>query len=203
VHDTYPFDEWSTPQFVIDRQIIRMPPDLRAGTYQLRLRLTDARDNDVYTTDLGSIAVEEAEHLFVLPPVEDTLNAAFGNEINLVGYDLARSPDGEYGLTLVWQAIEEPAADYTVFVHVLDQDGTCCIWQQDIMPRQNQYPMSRWLSGEVVEDSYEIILPNDLPTGEYRIEVGLYVAETGQRLLAEMPGELESDMVMLRPIQIP
>jgi hypothetical protein len=34
----------------------------------------------------------------------------------------------------------------------------------------------------VIIDPYEIILPDDLPPGEYPLEVGLYLAETGQRL---------------------
>ena len=68
------------------------------------------------------------------------------------------------------------------------------------MPGQNQYPTSRWLPGEVVKDPYEIILPTDLAAGEYPIEVGLYIAETGQRLLVEVPGESEADKVFLRAL---
>jgi hypothetical protein len=143
------------------------------------------------------------ERLFIPPIVDDTLDATFGNEVKLLGYDLSLKSDNTRGLTLVWQAIQVPSTDYTVFVHVLDQDGTCCIWQQDAIPQQSQYPTSRWLSGEVVEDSYELILPPDLAPGEYPVEVGLYIAETGQRLLVEVPGELENDAAWLRPLLLP
>ncbi len=203
VHDTYPFVEWETPQFVIDRQILKLPLDSEAGDYRLRLRLLDPVDGSIYTADLGPLSVEVTERLFIPPPVDDALDATFGNEIKLLGYDWSPESDNTLGLTLVWQAIQDPSTDYTVFVHVLDQDGTCCIWQQDAMPQQNQYPTSRWLSGEVVEDSYELILPPDLPPGEYPVEVGLYIAETGQRLLVEVPGELENDVAWLRPLLLP
>ncbi len=53
------------------------------------------------------------------------------------------------------------------------------------MPRGGTYPTSRWRPGEVVTDPYEITLPADLPPGEYPIEVGLYIAETGQRLAVD------------------
>ena len=203
VHDTYPFVEWETPQFVIDRQILKLPLDSQAGDYRLRLRMLDPADGSIYTADLGPLSVEVTERLFIPPPFDDMLDATFGNEIKLLGYDLSPESDNTRGLTLVWQAIQVPSTDYTVFVHVLDQDGTCCIWQQDAMPQQNQYPTSRWLSGEVVEDSYELILPPDLAPGEYPVEVGLYIAETGQRLLVEVPGELENDAVWLRPLLLP
>jgi hypothetical protein len=156
----------------------------------------------IYTADLGPISVEETEHLFSVPPVAEPLEATFGSEIALLGYDLAVDEGGTGDLTLVWQALEKPAADYTVFVHVLDENGTCCIWQQDGLPSQNQYPTSRWLLGEVVLDPYEISLPDDLAPGQYAIEVGLYIAETGRRLLVELPGQVKSDKVLLRPIQI-
>ncbi len=202
VHNTYPFEEWEIPQFVIDRQQLSIPIDLPAGDYRLGLQITNMEGEIIYTTDMGPLAVEQTEHLFNTPPVAEPLGATFGNEIALLGYDLSMDEDDSGGLSFVWQALEKPAADYTIFVHLLNQDGSCCIWQQDGMPRQNQYPTSRWLPGEVVEDSYEIILPDNLEPGEYKIEVGLYIAETGQRLLVEVPGQVETDKVLLRPIQI-
>ena len=85
-------------------------------------------------------------------------------------------------LELVWQAETQLTADYTVFVHVLNADGTCCVWQADAMPRGGAYPTSRWRPGEVVVDAYEISLPEGAEISDYGIEVGLYLAETGQRL---------------------
>ncbi len=203
VHDTYPFEEWETPQLLIDRQSISMPLDQPAGDYRLRLRVTDLAGYDIYSADLGYLALEAAARQFVLPPIENNIAASFGSEILLAGYNLSTEGNGANKLTLVWQAIEEPTADYTVFIHVLEQDGTCCVWQQDAMPRQNEYPTSRWLPGEVVEDEYQIVLPEDLPPGDYPVEVGLYIAETGQRLRVERPGEPENDTVLLRPLPNP
>ena len=131
--------------------------------------------------------------------------ATFGNEIKLLGYNLASLDNAnQYQLDLIWQAQTEPSNDYTVFIHLLQADGSCnpCLWQQDVMPQQNQYPTSRWLSDEVVTDSYQITLPPDTPTGSYRLEIGLYIAETGQRLQAVQPNGSESDAVLLESITV-
>jgi hypothetical protein len=203
VHDTVPFVDWQPPQFVIDHRSIPIPLNFRSGDYRLRLRLAELNGDDIGAVDLGLLAIEKSDRLFIAPLLENKLDATFGNEIALLGYDISSSDDGTYNLRLAWQALQEPSASYTVFVHVLNQDGSCCIWQQDAMPQQNQHPTSRWLPGEVVVDTYEIALPADLPAGQYPIESGLYVAETGQRLTVRLPGQPEGDLVLLRPLTVP
>ncbi len=103
-------------------------------------------------------------------------------------------------LELIWQAETQPTADYTIFVHVLNPDGTCCVWQSDAQPRGGTYPTSRWRPGEVVVDTYEIALPEGTTLGDYEIEVGLYSAETGRRLEVMRDGEAAGDAVRLRPL---
>ena len=203
VYGRYPFDRWATPQFVIDHQWLRIPADFPPGDYRLHLRLLDAADASVYTADLGPLTVEATPRSFAPPDVAYPLNATLGGEIGLLGYDLAAGETPRSAaLTLVWQARAVPAADYTVFVHLLRLDGSCCAWQQDLMPRQGQYPTTRWLPDEVVVDTYAIALPADAPAGAYPLEVGLYIAETGQRLLVEVPGLPARDAVTLRPWRV-
>ena len=187
-YNTYPFDQWPAPAFIIDRQVLRIPDDLASGDYAYRLELLDATGSPVYSAGLGPLAVTTTERLFALPPFATEVGATFGGEIALAGYTLDTGFSGEnlvstpIPLELVWQATAQPTVDYTVFVHVLRPDGTCCAWQSDAMPRGGAYPTSRWRPGEVVADQFEIGLPGDLVAGEYKIEVGLYLAETGRRL---------------------
>ncbi len=195
-YNLYPFSQWVTPAFVIDRQVVRVPDGLPSGDYRLRLTLLDARDQPIYRADLGPLAVTHVARLFGPPPFDNPVGASFGGVIELPGYTLENA-DGGHKLTLIWQAEEQPAADYTVFVHVLRPDGTCCVWQSDAMPRGGAYPTTRWRPGEVVVDPYAIVLPADLPPGEYAIEVGLYLAETGQRLPAFIDGAPVGDAVRL------
>ena len=70
--------------------------------------------------------------------------------------------------------------DYTIFVHVLDGQGQLRS-QADSPPMAGKYPTSVWDAGEVIEDIHTLSLPTDLPAGEYRIAIGLYDPETGER----------------------
>ena len=102
-------------------------------------------------------------------------------------------------LTLVWQAEAEMPLAYTAFVHVLDADGQM-IAQLDRQPAG--YPTTDWRPGEVVVDTYEIALPEGATLGDYEIEVGLYLAETGRRLGVTRDGEAAGDAVQLTPLSV-
>ncbi|MCA9954750.1 MAG: glycosyltransferase family 39 protein [Anaerolineales bacterium] len=206
VHNTRPFITWETPQFLIDWQTVRVPDDIPTGEYRLLARFMDGAEATLATADLGPLRVTATERTFTVPEMERPYPATFGNEIDLLGYNLTPFDEsGQYQLDLIWQAQIAPSRDYTVFVHLLQADGTCapCVWQQDVMPQQNQYPTSRWLADEVVTDSYQIQLPPDTPSGSYQLEIGFYIAESGQRLQALQSDHPEMDALFLEPIPVP
>lgn len=206
VHNSYPFANWQAPLFLIDRQTVQIPQDIAAGTYRLVARFMDGAEATLATADLGTMQISKTERNFTVPDFARPYPATFGNEINLLGYTLTPQPKAnQFQLDLIWQAQTVPSNDYTVFVHVLQADGSCdpCLWQQDVMPQQNQYSTGRWLANEVVTDSYQIILPDDIPSGSYQLEIGLYIAETGQRLQVTQPGQPDSDLIYLEAIELP
>jgi 4-amino-4-deoxy-L-arabinose transferase-like glycosyltransferase len=201
VGGSYPFSQWQTPIFLIDPVQIRPSDTTPPGQYRLHLRiLSPDTGRSLYDTPLGTIIIEETERTFSPPPLDHLLDARFGNEIQLLGYNLGEMGADRYRLTLAWQALRPPQENYTVFVHLLHPDGTCCVWQQDVMPRQNQYPTGRWLGDEVVVDSYEIDLTG-VESGRYPLAVGLYLAETGQRLAVTGTATGADDAVFLRSVQ--
>ncbi len=200
---TYPLSRWATPAFVVDRLDPTVPFDLEAGSYRLQLRLLDAADQTLLTRDLGGLTVTASERTFTAPPLDYPLQALFGNEIALLGYNWEQTAPAGPALQLVWQAARQPSAAYYVFVHLLRPDGSCCVWQSDAMPQQGAYPTDRWQSGEVVVDSYQLTLPADLAPGPYPVEVGLFLLESGRRLQVVVPGLEEDDAVDLQPVVVP
>jgi hypothetical protein len=202
VHGTYPFDTWSTPLLLRDPVDPRVPRDLESGRFRLHLRVMDEASQTIFTSSLGFVTVTATEHVFKPPPVTYPLAATFADEIALLGYNLEASTPRRFQLQLVWQALVPPGADYTVFVHVLNADGTCCLWQEDVMPQQGNYPTSLWLAEEVVVDEYAVQLPADTPPGRYQVEIGLYVPETGQRLQIVQRDLPDSDALLLRPLKV-
>jgi hypothetical protein len=86
---------------------------------------------------------------------------------------------------------------YTVFVHVIDDAGR--IWaQHDGVPGEGGAATIGWVSGEVVEDRHLIRVGQDVPPGEYAVEIGMYDAGTGHRLSVEDGG----DRILLLPIRV-
>ena len=68
--------------------------------------------------------------------------------------------------------------DYRVLLHFLDPDGAL-LWADDHDPPR---PTSEWQSGEHIEYTRGAIVPMYPYIGEVSVALGLYSAETGQRL---------------------
>jgi len=58
--------------------------------------------------------------------------------------------------------------------------------------------------GEEILDNYGIMLPEELPSGEYQLVVGMYDPTSGERLpIYEMDGErLPGDRVLLGGVEV-
>jgi hypothetical protein len=84
-------------------------------------------------------------------------------------------------LVLQWRAQETPLEDYQVFVHLVDHAGAIRA-QQDGTPTDGLRPTSSWQPGEAIIDRHAVLLPRDLPPGEYTLRVGLYRLQDGARL---------------------
>jgi len=121
----------------------------------------------------------ERQASFATPDPQVDLDVSFGEQIALLGYDLASHGDA-LDVLLYWKALAQPPHAYTVFVHVLDAQGQL-VGQQDNMPVHDQLLTSCWQPGEVVADPHQVAVAADAP-GPLSIEVGLYRVDTGERL---------------------
>ncbi len=117
-----------------------------------------------------------------LPELEAAVDVPFEQGITLAGYELGMAHPGEtVPVALFWQAAHTPDRAYTVFVHLLDQNGER-IAGADGPPVNNFFPTSLWQAGDVIDDVHELAVPSGLPAGEYQVRVGLYDPESGVRL---------------------
>jgi mannosyltransferase len=126
--------------------------------------------------------------------------AGTGDEIELLGYSLLndRLAAGDIAqITLFWQSERVPARRYKVFLHLLDEDNHI-VGQRDTEPGGGVRLTTLWQPGEVIADNYGLPIHPGTPPGQYRIEVGMYDLETGQRLA--MPDGAEQ--VWLEPITV-
>ena len=122
-----------------------------------------------------------------LPAAMTRLDTGFGGQIRLLGTVAGTStvrPGEILPVTLYWQALGPVPRDYTVFVHLLGQYDRV-IAQRDAAPGLGAQPTSGWQPGQIVADPYLIALPEAAYAPDEAVwEVGLYDAQTGQRLLA-------------------
>jgi 4-amino-4-deoxy-L-arabinose transferase-like glycosyltransferase len=113
------------------------------------------------------------------------LAVRLGDTIRLLGYDLVTSAAGTTGpdtLTLYWQADARPPGDYTVFIQLWTGDTRLAGF--DGPPVHGDYPTDWWEAGEVILDEHHLDL-SSLPVGHpYRLLLGLYRLDTGERVPA-------------------
>jgi hypothetical protein len=126
--------------------------------------------------------------LYEPDPLQHERRAAFGDQLALVGWSLdppqPALPGDTIHLTVVWQAQQTLATDYTAFAHLVDEAGQG--WAgDDHQPHGGLYPTSLWGAGEMVRDGFTLLIPADAPPGLYAVEVGWYHPATQERLPVE------------------
>ena len=133
------------------------------------------------------------------------VGSTLGETVELVGYALppeSWEPGDIVPLTLIWQREAPIQKDYHVFVHLLDGSGQP-VAQTDSAPAGGARPSSGWREGEIIVDRHGLLLPDDLPAGEYQLLTGLYLPETGERLPAHSPtGQDLGDSVPLGRVTV-
>ncbi len=132
---------------------------------------------------------------YAVPPVAPDelthpLNLSLGEVVVLRGYALSATmarPGEVLALTLFWEATGPVVERYKVFVHLAGPDGRP-VAQQDSEPQGGLAPTHNWGPGTAVVDRYGLLIPLDLPAGDYPLLVGLYrVDDPTQRLPITAP----------------
>ncbi len=185
---------WQTGEFVVDTYPVPVQFDAPPGIYWLDVGLYPAENPAAQPLSLvadGKILPQNSVRLgavkvggqpaISLPPKRPAHPAdiRFGDAIRLTGYTLEPENDS-LKMQLFWNALATPTADFTVFVHVLDESGAV-VTQNDAPPVNGLYPTGFWAAGETIFDPHAVSLA-DVPAGKYTIRIGLYNPQTGARL---------------------
>lgn len=213
----YPATEWEPDRLLRGKIQMATPAIVPEGFYELQLSVLSADGERALpvnlglsgrTLDIGEVEIEAWPMETDFPPIATAHAAQFGDPplFELHGYDLgsdALAPDGTAPLTLYWRAVQDaPPLNYHVFVHVV-RDGETPVTQADGAPLNGFRPTSSWRAGEVFVDERLLSVPPDAAAGAYRLTVGLYNPDTGERLPAFVDGErVENDAVRLQDVTI-
>jgi hypothetical protein len=201
--DGWPTNEWPSGALGRGRYALQVDPQLSDGSYALTLALVRAGTDERAEASTVTIAVLDVPwrlHAFARPLVQIETEAAFGDALELLGYDL-QSEDDALMVTLHWQALRCMDESYKVFLHLYDVESGALAAQVDVVPRDWTYPTTSWQAGEIVSDELHLPL-SKVPTGRYHLAVGVYDARTGGRLPVR-DAEASSDVLILQELALP
>ena len=210
---------WEPEEVIVERFDFALPHDLPAGSYPLSLALKNLSQDELLPLDveLGPLEVRAQPR----PPHTDELLANFRQRVGLSmawaqsGLSLRRGPwqtpltvqNGDtINLFLQWRSLAQAEESYTVFVHLIDAANRS-YQELDYTPLGGAAPthlwIPKWLPGQRLWDPYRLTIRDDLPPGDYFIEVGLYEMTSGRRLhLADAQGNLVGDRYILGPVVV-
>lgn len=127
-----------------------------------------------------------------------------GSDVVLMGYTLLkpRLKAGEAAdLTLWWQSLRDDLDERSVLVHLVDAAGNKYA-QGDGPPAEGVLPTSAWRAGLTIIDARRILVPADLPPGDYVLLVGMYRWPSLERLPLVQNDMLLPDAVVRIPVRI-
>lgn len=144
------------------------------------------------------------------PPTQSQLdsarlsNARFGSGILLSRFAIDSqnvSPSQPLKLRLYWMSESNVDVDYTIFLHLVDAQENL-IAQMDSPPQGGSYPTSDWQAGELIPDLLELVIARDLPTGTYRVELGMYGPNLSRLKITDSNGKPIGDHMLLDSIVV-
>jgi hypothetical protein len=154
------------------------------------------REGDAFLTIYTAERIWLAAAGRVYPPAPAPMSpaATFGEGIHLL--ESVYAPLTGH-LTLHWQVEVPPQREYTVFVHLYDEQGTL-VAQADGEPLLGLFPFWLWRPEERARDVRHLPPASELPPGAYRVGLGLYDRAGGARVPARTgAGDRPPDEVVI------
>jgi hypothetical protein len=123
----------------------------------------------------------------------------FGESLEYLGYKLL--DDGEHTneqlvVATFWRILQ-PLDQAVLFTHVIGHDGLPAV-QADRL----DVPGDFWVPGDVFIQLHQIALPDTLSPGQYPLAIGVYTADTMQRLPVTIAGQFQGDQLLLPEVAI-
>jgi len=181
----FAMENWFAGDVLRGRQLVYVPPTLE-GPHSLAV-IGDEGPAVV----LANVDIEPISRLMAPPDVANATKVQFGRHLSLVGYESESHlfPGEPAHITMVWYVESATRRPLKVFVHIVDSAGTV-VAQHDAEPVNWSRPASSWIRGEFLVDQHDLELSAPLAPGSYRVQVGVYDADTGQRLLTDLGNEM-------------
>lgn len=193
----YSVDEATTHRRIWFTTPLFLEDDTRAifNTLETTHRVYDVAEHSECSREYCYIA-----QLMLAPPNEDA--TYFGDTIGFLGADVGTITDNQLPVLLWWEVETTPAADYSISLQLLREDGSLVTQvdrqidppEEDIgeIPTSQMQPDGNYIDWRVLE------LPFDLANGDYQLQVVVYQWWDGVRLTTDN----NDDAIHIETIQI-
>ncbi|HLZ08993.1 MAG TPA: glycosyltransferase family 39 protein, partial [Chloroflexota bacterium] len=208
---SYPTSSWRSGEIIADKHRFVVPPDAPPGSTKLLAELVPHASASAPASgvvlEIGSFEVLDRQIVRSRPTgIQQPSDYQVGNFARLIGSSLSAAsarPGDHLTLTIFWQALGNSGdVSFTAFAHLLGSDNLVKA-QQDHIPGAGDVPTTGWSTGEYITDQYDLSVAPDTPPGADVIEVGMYDASSGQRLLVtDAAGNAAGDRIVIASVQI-
>lgn len=204
----YPTSAWQPGRAILDRYRFHLPrADFPTQAWDLQVVLYDEEPMARLPVRIDGVPAGDRMVLARLRwpgtdpecPEESRLtgDVRFGDAIALTHAQVIPEGSGTQ-VILCWKALRSLPQDDHVFVHLYGEDGNL-LQAGDGPPMEGAFPLSLWAVGDIVRDPHflgAVVRPG------YRIAVGWYSLNDGQRLSASYAGEpVRDNAVVIWPDQ--
>lgn len=117
-----------------------------------------------------------------LPPGLDRLHdcsVTFDGKLELTGLSMRQTEHGTE-VQYRWRCLKPVARNYWCFTHILDQHGNAVGFLDHPLINADP-PTSQWAAGSVAIERLQLLLPASRQSGAYRLRLGLFQKESGER----------------------
>lgn len=152
-------------------------------------------DDGIFRYDVYELHLENR---FVQPEPNGLAadEVVFGNFARYIGYDIGGLElwqGRRVVMHLYWEALAQPPADYSIFVHLRDADDNLIAnWDDPVARAENGwYSTLVWDAGEFISDERTILLPDNVTElgAGYRLVIGMYDPVSEQRVPVSVNGQ--------------
>ncbi|MCU0466331.1 MAG: phospholipid carrier-dependent glycosyltransferase [Anaerolineae bacterium] len=177
---------------------------------QLQINLFDAPESPALTLTLPDgattpvLTLDGAVYLtpdYTPPTPQTSVSAGFGDLIRLDGYtQTGDSQPGEVlSVVFDWTITGAATPDLSATLQLLDADGALMAQYDDPTPA---YPSRVWLTETPLRTHHSLVLPADLPPGDYRLAVGWYRQDENFTRLPASAAETVSNLAVVGVVMV-
>jgi len=146
--EVYPPDLWRAGDLV--RDLYRLEVGGESGPAMCRVTVEALAGAERLGSTSSPVVLKLAGPPVATNQIAHPLAYTLGYRVELAGYDLSGQPPT---VTLYWRVLAEMDEEYTVFLHLLGEDGAL-VSQSDGPPLDGDYPTSYWSPGELLADPH-------------------------------------------------